>query len=490
MTHKFSFVIISLFLFLIALPTHAAWVQKEQGTIQGLQAITKAGDHFFAVGNTGNIIRSVDGGLTWSVYDNNASVYWQDVQTIGQTIRAIGESGTMRESLDGGVTWSPVALGVAENLYNMKISTDRGFIVGAGGRILIYNSNAKIWQAVTSPTTLALYGVHDMGDGKAWIVGAEGILLYSADSGVNWTNTGKIVNEDLLSVWFSSATTGYAVGKNGIFLKTINSGTNWTTVSVNGLTSQKLYDITGLGEEIIVAGDKILIRSTDGGITWTSTDYTTQNFTFRDAFISSATDAWAVGTKDDVQSVIVKWESDVVYTPVVEPPSTTAEPGTAGSGDINPSAGSLIKTVCTVNASVNDPCRAVYFYATDGKRHAFPNDKIFFTWFENFDSVKEVSASFLSLLTLGKNVTYHPGTKMVKFQSVPTVYAVSKKGTLRAIDSEQIAAQLYGSDWNKKIDDISDAFVGNYSFGTKIMQFSDYDVVREKSSVSGLNENF
>ncbi|MEK7615282.1 MAG: hypothetical protein AAB431_02770, partial [Patescibacteria group bacterium] len=135
-------------------------------------------------------------------------------------------------------------------------------------------------------------------------------------------------------------------------------------------------------------------------------------------------------------------------------------------------------------------CRSVYFYGSDGKRHAFPNDKVFFTWFANFDSVKEVSASFLSSLPLGKNVTYHPGTKMVKFQSVPTVYAVSKKGQLRAINSEATAISLYGATWNKQIDDISDAFYGNYTFGSTIQSTNDYDVTAERSSVIDLDGNF
>ncbi len=150
----------------------------------------------------------------------------------------------------------------------------------------------------------------------------------------------------------------------------------------------------------------------------------------------------------------------------------------------------LVKLACLGDTKADDPCRAVYFYGTDGKRHAFTNEKVFFTWYENFDSVKVISNASMSSLPLGKNVTYHPGTKMVKFQSVPTVYAVSKGGVLRAIASESVVASLYGSDWNKKIDDISDAFFGNYKMGLSINASSDYDVLAAKNSVTGLDENF
>ncbi len=153
-------------------------------------------------------------------------------------------------------------------------------------------------------------------------------------------------------------------------------------------------------------------------------------------------------------------------------------------------SGSLIKLTCSPNVDVNDPCRAVYFYAGDGKRHAFPNDRVYFSWFKDFSTVKEVSASFMSSLALGKNVTYHPGTKLVKFQTVPTVFAVESKGTLRAIRSEEIAAGLYGADWNKKVDDISDVFFNNYQFGQPIQSVNDFNVIVAIASVNGLGDNF
>ena len=153
-------------------------------------------------------------------------------------------------------------------------------------------------------------------------------------------------------------------------------------------------------------------------------------------------------------------------------------------------AGSLIKLPCTGTASVADACHAVYVYGADGKRHAFPNQPVFFTWYTNFDKVTTVSAAFMSSLTLGKNVTYHPGTKMVKFQTVPTVYVVGAKGLLRPIANERIAAQLYGDTWNKQIDDISDVFWGNYTFGSMIQTATDFNVPFTIASVSDASMNF
>jgi hypothetical protein len=159
--------------------------------------------------------------------------------------------------------------------------------------------------------------------------------------------------------------------------------------------------------------------------------------------------------------------------PPAEPSSEdqTASP-TSSSSSLQP--GMLIKLECPATAASDHPCKAVYYYGKDGKHHAFPNEKAYFTWFNNFDGVKSVDAASLGAIPFGKNVTYRPGTKMVKFQTLNSVYAVSKGGVLRWVATEAVARGLYGDDWNKKIDDVADTFYTNYAFGSDIVSAADY----------------
>lgn len=150
--------------------------------------------------------------------------------------------------------------------------------------------------------------------------------------------------------------------------------------------------------------------------------------------------------------------------------------------------GSLVKMACADGADVNDPCKAVYYLdTTAGKRHAFPNEPVYFSWYSDFDDVITVTDSYMSSLTLGKNVTYHPGYKLVKFVTVNTVYAVGTSGELRGIDSETTASAIYGTTWNKQVDDISDAFHGNYIFGTDITSSADYNAASVYASVNKID---
>jgi hypothetical protein len=113
---------------------------------------------------------------------------------------------------------------------------------------------------------------------------------------------------------------------------------------------------------------------------------------------------------------------------------------------------------------------AVYYCAADGKRYAFPNDKIFFSWYTDFSEVESVPVTIMSNIPLGGNVVYRPGFRMIKIQTDPKVYAVTRGSILRWITSEAVAKKVYGEDWNTLVDDVSDAFFTNYAIGKPITE--------------------
>ncbi|MBM3204460.1 hypothetical protein FJZ48_00550 [Candidatus Uhrbacteria bacterium] len=116
----------------------------------------------------------------------------------------------------------------------------------------------------------------------------------------------------------------------------------------------------------------------------------------------------------------------------------------------------------------------VYYFATNGKRFVFPNEKTYFTWYKDFSSVKTITDGQLAAIPLGGNVTYRPGFKMVKITTDPKVYVVDQGGFLRHVTSEQLANTMYGLNWKNRIDDVPDAFFINYRMGTAVQTASDY----------------
>lgn len=111
---------------------------------------------------------------------------------------------------------------------------------------------------------------------------------------------------------------------------------------------------------------------------------------------------------------------------------------------------------------------AVYYVGLDAKRHPYPNSHIFFTWFEDFSSVQEISAEDLASMKIGSPILTRPGTKLVKIQTDPKTYAVEPGYVLRWVTSETVAKNLYGDTWNTKIMDIEDTYFAKFSFGSDL----------------------
>jgi hypothetical protein len=110
----------------------------------------------------------------------------------------------------------------------------------------------------------------------------------------------------------------------------------------------------------------------------------------------------------------------------------------------------------------------VYYCGKNGKRYVFPNERVFFSWYKDFSAVRIITSEQLASLSIGGNVNYKPGVRMVKITTDPKVYAVARGGTLRWVQTEAVAAALYGSEWNRMIDDVSDAFFFSYAIGEPI----------------------
>ena len=142
---------------------------------------------------------------------------------------------------------------------------------------------------------------------------------------------------------------------------------------------------------------------------------------------------------------------------------------------------------CTSGQLIQGSGHAVYYCGADGKRYVFASVKVYNTWYSDFSTVTKISDASLGAIPIGGNVTYKPGSRLVKITSDPRVYAVDAGGVLHAISSEAVATQLYGSAWNKSVDDIPDAFFVNYRLGSDITDASQYALSAVAAAASSIN---
>ena len=158
------------------------------------------------------------------------------------------------------------------------------------------------------------------------------------------------------------------------------------------------------------------------------------------------------GTVDKVKNTVTAEVSHFSIYGLFGNGGTTGE---AGGGD-------LIKMACAKNAKISDPCRSVYYLASNGKRYVFPTEKTYYSWYKDFSGVKTITTEKMYTYDIGGNATMRPGTWMIKLTTDPKVYAVEPGGKLRWVESEEVAKKLFGVNWLKKIVDVPDGFFVNY----------------------------
>lgn len=159
------------------------------------------------------------------------------------------------------------------------------------------------------------------------------------------------------------------------------------------------------------------------------------------------------------------------------------------SANIDPDLANRLRRIDLIGVQVHDLIKlqddgnpdtqhdtTVYYIGADGRRHSFPNPKVYFTWFPDFSRVRIVAPTELADLPLGANITYRPGSRLVKFMTDPRVYVVDSDRRLRWVKVESVAQALYGPFWARQVDDISDAFYLDYRFGQSVDTSGDYSV--------------
>jgi hypothetical protein len=130
---------------------------------------------------------------------------------------------------------------------------------------------------------------------------------------------------------------------------------------------------------------------------------------------------------------------------------------------------------------------AVYYFSENATRYAFPDLSTYNSWYPDFSAVQTITDSELAQIPFGGLVTIRPGSRMVKIQTDPRVYAVARGGVLRWVQTEELARALYGDAWNRNVSDVPDAFFTNYRIQNEIVQSTDFSASSEQSAAATID---
>ncbi|MBX2992055.1 MAG: T9SS type A sorting domain-containing protein [Bacteroidetes bacterium] len=213
-----------------------------------------------------------------------------------------------------------------------------GVIRGGGYGTIVRTTDAgQNWTAFDSVFNTIFTGAHFVDRHHAWIVGVNGKIFRTGDSGVSWEDLSVGgVNNNFTSVFFVSPSTGWITGQTNIIRKTVNGGSSWTNQTsglgpwwssiffinadtgwavnrnlgmperilktTNGgtwvnqvdLTSAQLHDVFFANQDTgFAVGSGIIMKTTNGGTTWQTSNI--GQISLNSVHFTDSRTGWAVG---------------------------------------------------------------------------------------------------------------------------------------------------------------------------------------------------
>lgn len=167
-------------------------------------------------------------------------------------VLAVGDNGKMMRSSNGGLTWSRTT-GSSVNYKCAGWVADMVLIGGSDGKVY---KTSKVNTAVTgynTGTTNSINGI-SVKFSVAYACADGGLVYKSTNQGVNWTSVSTgIANVKLNSIYFMDDNTGIVVGNGGTAYKTSNGGTSWTSITTG--TTRNLLTAYGRVLEYYIGGE-------------------------------------------------------------------------------------------------------------------------------------------------------------------------------------------------------------------------------------------
>jgi len=315
------------------------WVKKNQSVITCYDRVKDS--HFkdslngIAVGSNGFykgfVIKTSDGGETWSTSQTNYALGFMALSGIGNTLYGLSPSSHVIKSTDFGTTWNLLPFTSPTSIYGFYFDKDKGYALTRSGDFYVskdgtgrsweYLSNTGIneaysmyffdkttgvvleenqnivkttdggqtWKTVLAPTPYTsrskVGGITfgDQSSGYAWFSAtdyADYRVFKSTDAGETWNQVWATTGPGYIqgNLVFFDANTGVILGPKNYKMRTTNGGQSWDTAFANNfpsyLANKGFEDVAKLSStKAIAIGDNFICMTTDQGLNWNYIDH-------------------------------------------------------------------------------------------------------------------------------------------------------------------------------------------------------------------------
>ena len=193
----------------------------------------------WAVGHWGAIVKTADGGETWTLQRSDTSVdqplfsvYFKD----SKEGWAVGLWSLMLHTTDGGTTWNTVKLPppsgqkkADRNLYSMFADAKGDlFVACEQGRVMRSTDGGNTWTYAQTGYAGSFWTGVALQDGALLVGGLRGTIYRSADNGATWQPAPTPFKSSVTDIVQRADSRVIAVGLDGVSLESRDDGVSFT----------------------------------------------------------------------------------------------------------------------------------------------------------------------------------------------------------------------------------------------------------------------
>lgn len=142
----------------------------------------------YAVGEFGLILRTQDGGETWTRQASNTGKLLFSVHARAKAqVVVVGSEGTLLESADGGTTWQTASTGQTLHLFDVRCEGARCAFSGQEGSVFIRDEPGASLRRVQTAALAPLSGITFVGTNGWVVVGSRGYVLRAKQGDAQFT---------------------------------------------------------------------------------------------------------------------------------------------------------------------------------------------------------------------------------------------------------------------------------------------------------------
>jgi photosystem II stability/assembly factor-like uncharacterized protein len=224
----------------------STWISQTSGITNNITGVFfQNADIGWVAGYGGKILKTIDGGINWVGQTSGTATDLNSIFFIDDNNGWVGSVGKVLKTTNGGTSWTSVNWSASTSvaIYSIFFTTPSIGYAATYSSLMAFTSNGgAIWSYNnTNPAASASFGVYFTPDNTGYSCGVDGYIYKKLNSSTTWDRLTSGVANGLKSIFFTDNNNGYTVGTVGTILKTVNGGTDW--FASDGKTSNYLNSV-------------------------------------------------------------------------------------------------------------------------------------------------------------------------------------------------------------------------------------------------------